>query len=261
MLTSAASPTHLKNLFNFTNAKTIKGEHFGYRTAILYLAPHKMNGLGVNVCEHSTHECRVLCLNTAGLAGVFKTIVESRIKKTRWMLKHPDLFWSRISVEICNHILLTLRQRKRLKRNLKPCVRINGTSDLWNDEVQGLMYRHPEVQFYDYTKDFNRIIAYTMGKLPAHYHLTYSYSGGDTNNAMWCLDNKVNVSVVFDTKRGKKLPTHHWGFPVVDGDTHDLRFLDKPVDGKGVIIGLRAKGKAVGVIAHEQSFVQKGVVS
>ncbi len=249
----------MKNLFNFSNAKTIKGEKLGYRTAILYLAPHKMNGLGISVCEHSTHECRVLCLNTAGLGGVFKSIQESRIKKTRWMLKHPDLFWSRVDVEITNHENLTHRQQTRLKRKFKPCVRINGTSDIWNEQMQRVMYRHPDTQFYDYSKDFNRIVDWTLGKLPLNYHLTYSFGGGDTNNAMWCLDNGVNVSVVFDIKRGGELPSHHWGVEVIDGDKHDLRFLDQGKRGR--IIGLRAKGKAIGVIAHEQSFVQKGVES
>lgn len=248
----------MKNLFNFSNAKTIKGERLGYRTAILYLAPHKTSGV-TNVCEHATHECKVLCLNTAGLAGVFKTIIESRIKKTRWMVKAPELFWSRIDVEITNHENLTHRQQTKLKRKFKPCVRINGTSDLWNEHIQSVMYRHPDVQFYDYTKDFQRIVDWKYGKLPLHYHLTYSYAGGDTGNAKWCLENGVNVSVVFDTPRNKPLPEEHWGCEVVDGDKHDLRFLDQRERGR--IIGLRGKGKAIGVIGHEQSFVQKGVAS
>jgi hypothetical protein len=248
----------MKNLFNFTNAKTVKGEKLGYRTAILYLAPHKMNGMGIDLCEHSTLECRIMCLNTAGLAGVFKSIQESRIKKTRWMLKHPALFWSRIDVEITNHENLTHRQQTRLKRKFKPCVRLNGTSDIWNTDMETIMYRHPDTQFYDYSKDFNRIVDYAMGKLPINYHLTYSYSGGPTNAAMWCIDMGVNVAVVFDVKRGKPLPDTHWGIDVVDGDKHDLRFLNKSRDKRGVIIGLRAKGKAIGVISKENSFVQSG---
>jgi len=252
--------THMKNLFNFSNAKTVKGERLGYRTAILYLAPASTSGVA-NVCEHSTPECRGWCLNTAGLAGVFKSIQESRIKKTRWMLKHPDLFWSRIDLEITNHENLTHRQQTRLKRKFKPCVRLNGTSDIWNEQMQEIMHRHSHTQFYDYTKDFKRVLDWTHKKLPMNYHLTYSYGGGDTNDAMWCLDNGVNVSVVFDIKRGHKLPSHHWGYEVIDGDKHDLRFLDKPDGRHGRIVGLRAKGKAVGVEGKQFSFIQKGVVS
>ena len=45
----------------------------------------------------------------------------------------------------------------------------------------------------------------------------------------------VNVAVVFD-----KLPEEYLGYPVIDGDTTDLRFLDDT----GVIVGLLAKGDA-----------------
>lgn len=242
------------SLFDFGNAKTTKGLRFGWRTAIMYLAPASVSGV-INTCEHSTAECRLLCLNTAGLAGVFKSIQESRIKKTRWMVKDPAGFWATVDREILNHENLTHRMSTRLKRKLKPCVRLNGTSDLWNTDIQTIMYRHPDVQFYDYTKDFSRIVDWTMDKMPMNYHLTYSYAGRNTNNAMWCLDNGVNVAVVFDVKRGGELPSHHWGYEVIDGDKHDLRFKDKRQI-SGCIIGLRAKGKAVGVVAHEQSFIQ-----
>jgi len=49
-----------------------------------------------------------------------------------------------------------------------------------------------------------------------------------------------NIAVVFDTKKGEKLPTSFWGFDVVDGDKTDLRFLDAD----NVVVGLRSKGKA-----------------
>jgi hypothetical protein len=43
-----------------------------------------------------------------------------------------------------------------------------------------------------------------------------------------------NVAVVFD-----KLPSTWKGYPVINGDESDLRFLDP----KNVIVGLKAKGK------------------
>jgi hypothetical protein len=49
-----------------------------------------------------------------------------------------------------------------------------------------------------------------------------------------------NVAVVFSTKKGFDLPSEYKGKKVIDGDKHDLRFLDP----KGVIVGLRAKGPA-----------------
>lgn len=254
-----------RKLFCINNAKTTKGERHGYSTIILYLAAAKMSGV-VNVCKHATKECREDCLVTAGLAGIYPKINASRIYKTQWMHEYPDTFWPRVDIEIRNHDKLCERNSKRLKRKMLPCVRINGTSDIWNADMETIMYRHPYVQFYDYSKDFNRIVDWTMGKLPLNYHLTYSYGGGNTNNAMWCLDNGVNVAVVFDVKRNEKLPSHHWGYIVKDGDADDLRFLDKPrlndnLKTTGIIIGLRAKGKAAGKEGRSNSFIQKGDAS
>jgi hypothetical protein len=45
-----------------------------------------------------------------------------------------------------------------------------------------------------------------------------------------------NVAVVFN-----ELPETYLGKPVINGDESDLRFLDP----KGVIVGLKAKGKAI----------------
>ena len=45
----------------------------------------------------------------------------------------------------------------------------------------------------------------------------------------------MNVTVVFD-----KLPETYMGLPVFDADDTDLRFLDP----KGVVLGLKAKGRA-----------------
>jgi hypothetical protein len=50
----------------------------------------------------------------------------------------------------------------------------------------------------------------------------------------------MNAAAVFKGP-SKGLPRAYKGFPVIDGDLHDLRFLDP----HGVIVGLKAKGKAV----------------
>jgi hypothetical protein len=57
---------------------------------------------------------------------------------------------------------------------------------------------------------------------------------------MEALAHGVNVSVVFNTVRGQALPGYWQGYRVIDGDLHDVRFLDP----RGVVVGLRAKGEA-----------------
>ena len=44
----------------------------------------------------------------------------------------------------------------------------------------------------------------------------------------------------FNLKKSEPLPETFKGLEVIDGDTHDMRFLDEP----NKVVGLRAKGKA-----------------
>ena len=93
----------------------------------------------------------------------------------------------------------------------------------------------PRVQFYDFTK-----LSKPELRVRSNYWVTFSYSGANLAESLRALKAGVNVSVVFSTAKGEALPASWNGFQVIDGDTHDLRFLDP----KGVIVGLRAKGDA-----------------
>ena len=88
----------------------------------------------------------------------------------------------------------------------------------------------PTVQFYDYTKVNNRKVAH----IP-NYHLTFSKADGNDMDVRIALSNGMNVAAVF-----RELPETYLGRPVINGDETDLRFLDP----QGVIVGLKAKGKA-----------------
>jgi hypothetical protein len=74
-------------------------------------------------------------------------------------------------------------------------------------------------------------------KFPANYHLTFSRSEKNQEEALQVLGRGGNVSVVF-----REPPVSWRGFPVASGDETDLRFLDTP----GRVIALTAKGKAKG---------------
>jgi hypothetical protein len=117
---------------------------------------------------------------------------------------------------------------------LKPAVRVNGTSDLPKLALQ-LADEFRRVQFYDYTK-----LARPWTRVRSNYHLTFSYSGSNLSESLQALQAGVNVSVVFNTSKGQDLPAVWQGYPVIDGDMHDLRFLDP----QGSIVGLRANGEA-----------------
>lgn len=227
-----------QSVFTYQNAKTIKGEALGYLTAIRYLAPGDLSG--IEVCP-KRGACSAVCLNTAG-RGRFSSVQAARLKKTVSRFSDKASHLAQASVEIAD------AAKKARVLGLTLAVRVNGTSDLPGDAVE-LARAHPDVQFYDYTK----ITATFKRALPPNYHLTLSY---DPLTVKWheCLAlmaKGVNVAVVFDG-----LPPMTWrGAKVIDGDEHDLRFLDQ---GRGVVIGLKAKGEAK---KDSSGFVVKGVVN
>lgn len=216
-------------LLTVANAKTIKGEKLGYLTGILYLAPASESGV-VNTCPMSTAGCRADCLYTAGRAEIFPAIIAARIRKTKWYHADREGFIAQLRADVRALVLRAKRAR------LIPAVRVNGTSDL--PQLSRQMAREfPDVQFYDYTK-----IPRAWQRTAPNYHLTFSLSELNYVDAVDTLQHGLNVAAVFDTKRGHELPDTWQGFPVIDGDTHDLRFLD--VHRTGLVIGLRAKGRA-----------------
>jgi hypothetical protein len=208
-----------------SNPKTIKGEKLGYLSGILHLAPASLSG--TNVCAHSTAGCREACLNTAG-RGRFARIQQARIRKTQALFADREAFIEQLHKDI--HAIA----RKAKRVGYKPVIRLNGTSDLpWL--VHAIAPHFPTVQFMDYTKHPEPWL-----RVLPNYHLTFSLSEENDADAYACLQRGANVAVVFHVKRGDPLPAKFWGYRVIDGDLHDLRFLDP----KGVVVGLRAKGKA-----------------
>ena len=214
-------------LLTTQNFKTTKGEKLGYLTGILYLAPAKISGF--EVCPKRSEGCTQACLYTAGM-GAFSNVQLARINKTKMFFEDRDNFLTQLRKDIQALV------KKAKKQNMIPAIRLNGTSDIeWTRF--SLMNEFPEIQFYDYTKVLNRL----EKERPANYHITFSKNESNDKDCVSALKLGANVAVVFNTKKGKELPESWNGYPVVDGDETDLRFLDPK---GGYVVGLRAKGKA-----------------
>ena len=218
-------------LLNFQNAKTIKGEKRNVKTGIIYFAPNTIAS-NVNLCPSATAGCIKACLYTSG-RGRFTVIQEARIKKTKAYLKDKAGFIAQLEKEI------TSREKSSKKNGFQLAIRFNGTSDL-SVETWGLMQKFPNVKFYDYTKSVIRMQKFLNNELPSNYQLTFSLSETNEKHALNFLAQGGNVAVVFRKNKKDAYPATHWGFPIISGDDDDLRFLDP----KGVIVGLRMKGKA-----------------
>ena len=214
------------------NAKLSKGNGAGFAPYILHLAPAR-SAARENVCPDATGECIALCLNTAGRANIFPTVLRGRIKKTRQYFADRPEFLRRLVREIGNAIAL------EKKKGRKATFRLNGTSDV---DFLDIVRLFPNVQFYDYTKNVLRMHNFLLGKLPPNYHLTFSFSGHNGELCRSFLARGGNVAVAFARPVGVPYarPAEWQGFPTIDGDASDLRFRDAP----GKVVALKAKGKA-----------------
>ena len=228
------------------NAKTIKGDGSEYLTAILYMTPYKVwvetLGRYSNSCPMAEQAgCIDACLNTAG-RGAFNNVQSARMRKAQWFYNDRKSFMSQLYEDV------TKFSNYCFKRGIKPCVRLNGTTDIqWEnikyDDGLNIFEHFSDVQWYDYTKIANRR---KVKDIP-NYHLTWSYSNADPRYAAMldtAIENGMNAAVVFRSNFIEVKPKcwHTWnGYPVIDGDKDDLRFLDPK---GGHIVALYAKGKA-----------------
>jgi len=214
------------------DAKTVKGNDNGFLTAIMYMTPWK--SFGVNLCPSAElAACIVGCLNTAG-RGAMNSVQKGRARKTEWYVKDRAGFMAQLFKD------LTRFETYCAKRDLKPCVRLNGTSDIrWETiliDGQSIFDHFPEIQFYDYTKIANRKCDHI-----ANYDLTFSYSEANPAYAKQvniALERGLNIAVVFRDK--DQIPETFLGLPVINGDKNDMRFQDP----KQSVVALYAKGKA-----------------
>jgi len=151
-------------------------------------------------------------------------IQKARIRKTQYFFNQRQDFM----LDLKHDIEKAIKMAGKL--GLIPVFRLNGTSDLsWEkyDMIPGqnVFDCFPTVQFYDYTKVLGR-----KTKMYPNYHLTFSKADGNDSDVAEALMQGMSVVAVYD-----KIPA---GVP--SADETDLRFLDA----KGVMLGLKAKGRA-----------------
>ena len=163
------------------------------------------------------------------------TVQKSRLNKKFYFLADRLKFLNHLDHEI------KLSYARAKRKGFKYTVRLNGTSDLPFERYKlenglNLMDNNPQVQFIDYTKVTNRLDK--KNKIPKNYSLTYSQAENNLKDVKQILKTKYNIATVFR----KKLPKRWLGRKVIDGDLSDLRHLE---DGKKIIVGLIAKGKAI----------------
>lgn len=215
-----------------TNPKLRKSNAAGtpFKTWGLALAPARESGH--QMCASASAACRRACLYHQGHARLDPTIAACRIAKTVAWKTNPSWFKARLTRELC-HV-----RRVSERDDFRVAVRLNLTSDvMWEREWPEVFEEFSSFQLYDYSKHVKRMLRCLGGDFPPNYHLTFSRSEDNESECREVLSAGGNVAVVF---RSRPFPDRYLGFPVIDGDVTDLRFLDPP----GVVVGLSAKGTA-----------------
>jgi hypothetical protein len=231
----------MKNLLTIGDAKTSKGEKLGYKTAILYMSPHKQNSTGKNLCPFATAGCAAACLYTAG-RGKFNNVKRARIAKSEYFINDRDNFLTLLFTEV-------RKLAKKFGKDL--AIRLNGTTDIRYAKLKvnglNIFEAFPNVQFYDYTKSPN--IVYDAVEY-SNYSVTFSRAE-TTSNKTWAnlfaKEKKANVAAVLNKElydvlfdKGTLESSSFKFLNLINGDLHDLRFLD-PINS---IICLKSKGDA-----------------
>ena len=229
-------------MFSTDSAKAIKASGYGYLNGINYMAPFDFAGKGT-VCPNASEGCKALCLGLeSGQAAIRKEggtnkTVDSRVRKTRYFFAETQTYLC----ELVWHIHKLINQAA--KQNLTPVVRLNGSSDIPYERFKVRAYGNktileifPNVQFVDYTKNLDRL----TDNVPANLDLTFSLHEENHDEAVEAIRRGFNVAAIFADFLPRSYDLGNGSVEVIDGDKHDLRFLDPKT---GVIVGLTPKGR------------------
>ena len=219
-----------------TNPKVEKGIDFDYLTNIFHGAPSFASLY--NSCASASLGCGLNCLNESGhgqkhmMHENVHSVHVARVTRTMLWFRFRDQF----KVKMQREIRALVRKAKRM--NLVPVVRPNGTTDfnfesLWPE----LFTNNEDVTFYDYTKNANRDVSH----IP-NYSLSFSVSETNLDTAKSELQRGLNVVMVLRLKRNEPKPDTVLGYPTINGDIHDLRFIDDNTSPH--VVCLFAKGHA-----------------
>lgn len=256
--------TILGGIYNQTllasNSKLDKSTDYGHHNVGLSLAPNSSSGY--DMCVGATPGCISNCIFSSG-KGKFSTVQAARIWRTRWLVEDPDSFMMALVMSI-------VRAEAEAKRlGLKLAVRPNVFSDVkWEEKripmTSELMdwldsyHIHPDktnwptiitlfplIQFYDYTKlhSHDREIWEHNGHgNDGNYNLTFSASAEnhEYNRRVieYAVDYGYRIAMVATQDVSSNQLRDMWERPVIDGDQHDLRFLDE----EEVLVRLKPKG-------------------
>ena len=233
-------------------AKTTHNAHItGWEQVVTFLQAANFSRL-VNLCPHSTPECREHCLgHTSGRMPQSNNRIAQRVRTTH-LVQHT--FGS---------LIIQLDEAERHAKRIHKCGKLyadrpNGDSDMpWEQAPWFLRLLHKAGvdQLFDYTKDHGRLDSIEFLMLPSQsirYYLAPSATEYTKPH-----DLRGGMVVVVDVGQNDPIPDTYGGFATIDGDwdNGDLRFLDD----QDKLTLIRAKGSLKKVTGSWSSFCKPGV--
>ncbi len=223
-----------------TNAKTIKNHR---ETHILYLSPVDQNSKAKNLCPFASKGCSEACLYSAG-RGAFSNVKNARLNKTEYFVQDPKTFTAQLILEIEFLRIRAKREKKQI------AIRLNGTSDIdflflfkkyhkwdYTEKAETPGAKANGIYFYDYTPNKAKYFRYQWSK----YALIFSRKEDNEQEVKDVLYKNGKVSAVFLEPTKKP---NYIGYPIHDGDERDDKIINLANVPHGLILSLKAKGKA-----------------
>jgi hypothetical protein len=221
------------------SSKLAKNAKYDILTYCVYLAAAD-NAFGLEVCNKQTSKsCRNLCLVSSGHAKIDylagnHSVQDARNKRTMLYFANRELFCKIMEHEI------DVARRKADRKGYIFSIRFNCTSDIpltsLNKFEGGMNFleKYSDVIKYDYTK---RPMNLKLARDFKNYHVVFSYTKQNEEMAKEWLRMGGSIAVVFGVTREEDMPKTFLGYPVINGDKYDARFLDP----KNCVVGLKYK--------------------
>lgn len=196
-----------------SSQKIEKGKKQNFDTLVLYLSASK--NAGVDLCKFASTGCRLACLVASGHALIEKRSGKNKIDVSRIVKSWLAIYRKDIAETVLLAEIESAKKRAE-RKGRKFSVRLNGTSDI---DFYNVINAYPNVQFYDYTKDPERVEL-------ANYHLTFSYSQASKariNHYKQAIQRGQSIAfpvIASEFEQACSLPDCY------SMDETDLRFLD-----------------------------------
>jgi len=220
----------------------------------VHIAGHHFLPVAYNACPSASKACMACCLNTAGNPAYMSNKIARRGLRSKAFNQSPKEYMRLLVLEVARFVY------KKSKGIYNPterfAIRLNATSDYkfealpvvvdvelaeyigevfdlclvpgkYNN-IMEVFKKSPlkiltrNVVFYDYTKRIDRDLE-TCRKVG--YDLSISW-GSKHDVIKYAKANNLNIAAPMSLKKSEPIPTELLGFPTVDGDQHDARFLD-----------------------------------